>query len=159
MLSEITNLLIENIQNPFITSFILGALPVSEVRGAVIYAVSINQPVVIIPAIMSNILISPLILLFWDYLNIPKIGRFILGSKLEKRLLEFGKKYEAQGLIALILYIGIPLPLTGVYTATLLAELLGIKREKILVSSIIGVLLAAIITFILFGGLSLIFRY
>jgi uncharacterized membrane protein len=140
------------ISDPVTVSFVLGALPISEVRGAAIYSFSINQPSLIIPAILANIAVCPLILLFWKILNIPKIASLILGKSLESRLLKFGKSYESQGILALILFIGIPLPLTGVYTGTLLAEILGIKREKILFASIIGVLLSASIMYLILSG-------
>jgi uncharacterized membrane protein len=134
------------INDPILVSIILGAFPVSEVRGAVIYAFSISQPWLILPAIISNILVCPLILLLWKAINIPKLGSLILGKSLESKLLKLGKEYEKYGIIALILFIGIPLPATGVYTATLLGELLGIKRRNLLFASVIGVLLSAILT-------------
>ncbi|MCX8202368.1 MAG: small multi-drug export protein [Candidatus Micrarchaeota archaeon] len=146
MLNEITFFLFQHLQNPFIVSFILGMLPISEVRGAVIYAFSIDQPLAIIPAIFSNILICPVILLFWKMLNVQKIGEFILGKSLDKKLLRFSKNYESQGILALIVFIGIPFPATGVYTATFLAEMIGISRWKIIAGSALGVLISASVT-------------
>ena len=155
MFEFITQAVIDTLNNPLLVSLVLGALPVSEIRGASIYAFSIGQPWLILPAMFVNILVSPLILLFWNLVNIPRIASFALGRSLEQRLLKFGKSYEKQGLIALILFIGIPLPVTGVYTGTLLAELLGIKREKILVAASAGVVVATILMFMLLGGFSL----
>jgi len=140
------------IQDPILISIILGALPISEVRGAVIYAFSISQPWLILPAIISNLFVCPLILLLWKTINIPKLGSLILGNSLESRLLKLGKNYEKYGIVALIFFIGTPLPATGVYTGTLLAELLGIKRRNILIASMIGVFLSALITSIIVNG-------
>ena len=159
MLDYFIGLITSSIANPLIVSMLLGALPISEIRGAAIYVFSIGQPLLIIPAMISNIIVCPLILLFWDLVKIPKIASLILGSSIEKKLLNFGKSYEKQGLLALILFIGVPLPLTGVYTGTLLAELLGIKRKNILVASILGVILATAIMFLVLGGFSFLANY
>lgn len=154
MFEFITQAIVGAISNPLLVSIVLGALPVSEVRGASLYAFSIGQPALIIPAMISNMLVSPLILLFWDLIKVPKIAELILGRSLEKRLIKFGKSYETQGLIALVLFIGMPLPVTGVYTGTLLAEILGIKRSKILLASFAGVILASLAMFLVLGGFS-----
>ena len=140
------------INDPLFISLILGVLPISEVRGAAIYAFSVNQPFLIIPAMLANMAVCPVILLLWKIVNIPKIASFVFGKSLESKLLKFGKNYESQGIAALILFIGIPLPLTGVYTGTLLAEILGINRKKILLSSVIGVILAALIMYLILSG-------
>ncbi|MEM4590120.1 MAG: small multi-drug export protein [Candidatus Micrarchaeia archaeon] len=153
MLNESVSFLVQNLSDPFVISFILGALPVSEVRGAAIYAFSINNPSLIFPAIISNIIICPLILLFWKTLKIQKIGEFIFGKSLDSKLHKFAKSYETQGILALIIFIGLPFPATGVYTGTFLAELLGIKRSKILLGSIIGVFLSAAVMYILLSNL------
>ncbi|MEM4133875.1 MAG: small multi-drug export protein [Candidatus Micrarchaeia archaeon] len=153
MLNESVSFLMQNLSDPLVVSFILGALPVSEVRGAAIYAFSINNPAFILPAIVSNILVCPLILLLWDILKIQKIGEFILGKSLDNKLHKFAKAYENQGMLALIIFIGLPFPATGVYTGTLLAEILGIKRSKMLLGSIVGVFLSAAIMYILLSNL------
>ncbi len=157
MFEFIIQAIIEMLNNPLLVSLILGALPISEIRGASFYAFSIGQPLLILPAMFSNMLVCPLILLFWDLVRIPKIAELILGRSLEHKLLKFGKSYETQGLLALILFIGIPFPLTGVYTGTLLANILGIKRKKILFASVLGVMLATFVMFILLGGFSVFF--
>lgn len=134
--------------NQLLTAVILGMLPISEVRGAAIYAFSINQHWLILPAMLANIAVAPLILLFWNFADIPFWGRLFLGKRLEDRLLKIGRQYEVQGPIAIALFIGVPLPFTGVYTGTLIAELLGMKRLYTLFAVIAGVVMAASIMYI-----------
>ncbi|MCS7109178.1 MAG: small multi-drug export protein [Candidatus Micrarchaeota archaeon] len=153
MLNESISFLIQHAQDPLIISLILGALPVSEVRGAAIYAFSIGKPDLILFAILSNILVCPLILIFWKILRIRKLGEIIIGKSLKEKLHRFSKQYESQGMLAIIIFVGIPFPATGVYTATFLAELLGISRWKILLSSVIGVLLSALIMSLLLSNI------
>lgn len=158
MFEAITALIVQTISNPLLVSIILGFIPISEVRGATVYAFSIGQPWLIIPAALANMVVSPIILAVWDVFNIPFLGALILGKGLEKKLLTFGKMYKTQGFVALAIFMGVPLPFFGVYSGTLLAELFGIKRSHTIIAAIIGVVIAAITTFAFLGGLSLIFR-
>jgi uncharacterized membrane protein len=151
---DIVSFLIGLIDNPLIISLVLGALPISEIRGAAIYAFSIGQHWLILPAMLANILVAPIILLFWNILNIPYWGKLILGKRLEERLLSLGKQYDTQGAIAIAIFIGIPLPLTGVYTGTLIAELLGIKRSHTILAAIAGVCIAAALMYFALGSVS-----
>ena len=47
--------------------------------------------------------------------------------------------------IALLLFVGIPLPGTGAWTGTLAASLLGLSFKETVISVILGVLLAGLI--------------
>lgn len=49
----------------------------------------------------------------------------------------------------------LPIPLFGVYSGTLIAELLKIRREHIVLSAVMGVVLGAALMFVLLGGISL----
>ena len=153
MFEFIIDAIIQAIGNPLLVALTLGFLPVSEVRGAALYAFSIGQPWLIIPGAISNMLACPVILLVWDIANIPFWGKLILGKRLEKKLHEFGKHYKAKGLIALTIFMGLPIPLAGVYSGTLIAELIGVKRRHIVISAVAGVTLATIFLFLFLGGL------
>jgi len=157
MFEAIVAAIVQAIGNPPLVAFVLGFLPVSEVRGAAIYAFSIGQPWLILPGAIGNFLACPVILLIWDIVNIPYWGKLILGRRLEKKLLDFGKHYETKGLIALTIFMGLPIPLAGVYTGTLIAKLFGIKRRYILLTAAAGVALASIFLFLFLGGLKMAF--
>jgi len=156
MFESIIDAVIQAIGNPLLVALALGFLPVSEVRGAALYAFSIGQPWLIIPGAIANMLACPVILLVWDIVNIPFWGRLILGKRLEKKLHDFGRHYKSNGLIALTIFMGLPIPLAGVYSGTLIAELIGVKRRHIILSAVAGVTLAAIFLFLLLGGLKMI---
>ncbi|MFH1285789.1 MAG: small multi-drug export protein [Candidatus Micrarchaeota archaeon] len=134
-------------------AFILGALPISEVRGAAIYAFSMGQPWLIIPGILGNILACPAILVLWDVINIPWFGKKILGSRVEAKMKQMGEKYQVYGMLGIAVFVGIPLPITGVYSATLIAMLLQIRRAHILQAAVIGVLAAAVIMYLALSGI------
>ena len=74
-----------------------------------------------------------------------------------------GKKLQAtagKGLfVALLLFVGIPLPGTGAWTGSLIAALLGVKFKKAFPAVIIGICMATVImwfiSYVLLGGVHL----
>ncbi len=61
----------------------------------------------------------------------------------ERTRSKFVRKYEKYGLVALIIFVGIPLPGTGSWTGTVAAWLFGIPFRKAFPRIFFGVLLAA----------------
>ena len=137
----------------YLKVLIVSMIPLIELRGAIPYATYLNLPIIpsYITAIIGNMLPVPFIyfffrkILIWGsnikYIN--KICQWIL-KKGEKA----GKKLEKGGhgtYIALLLFVGIPLPGTGAWTGTLAASILNMDFKKSVASIILGVLLAGII--------------
>lgn len=77
-----------------------------------------------------------------------------------------GKKLQAKAgkglFIALMLFVGIPIPGTGAWTGTLAASFLDMGFKKSVIAVMMGVLIAGIIMGLasmgLFGGLSFLFK-
>lgn len=129
----------------FIIVFFISMFPLIELRGAIPYAVAQGLPLVpsYIIAIIGNMLPVPVIFLFarkvleWGA-DKPVIGGFFTfciekGDKGGKKLQETAGK----GLfIALLLFVGIPLPGTGAWTGTLAASFLDMTLS--LVSSLLA---------------------
>lgn len=141
--------------NGWLWIIILSIAPISELRGAIPVAVA-KFGFDIIPAyfiaVVFNILIMFVIFLFLDKLH-GKFMNWKFYSKVFNRYIEskrkvFEKKASLgywEGLI-LFLFVGIPLPFTGVYTGTILAWLFGVKRNKIAYPAIaLGAVVAGII--------------
>lgn len=115
----------------YIIVFFISMVPLIELRGAIPYAIAQGLPYVpsYIIAILGNMLPVPFIYLFarkvllWGA-DKPVIGKFFTYciEKGEKG----GKKLQAtagKGLfVALLLFVGIPLPGTGAWTGTLAAS-------------------------------------
>lgn len=151
----------------YILVFLVSMVPVVELRGAIPIAVGMGLeklPSFII-AIIGNMIPVPFIYLFarkiliWgkDKRIIGKICKFCL-NKGEKG----GRKLEAKagkGLyVALLLFVGIPLPGTGAWTGTLAASILNMDFKKSVMAVTFGVLLAGLIMMaISFGVFELIF--
>ena len=78
-----------------------------------------------------------------------KIANFLL-KKVEKNR-ERIEKYSFWGLF---LFVAIPLPMTGAWTGSLVAAVVGVKPLKAFLSVLLGVLLAGVIvTLIVYGGI------
>lgn len=137
---------------------ILSMFPVVELRGGIPLARMLKLPLVqaIAFSVLGNIIPIPFILLFIKQVfkwlkKVPGICKII--EKIENRAM--GKsdqitKYEFWGLA---LFVGIPLPGTGAWTGSLIAALLDIDIKKAVISELIGVAIATIITSILWYGL------
>lgn len=134
--------------------FLISMVPLIELRGAIPYSQVIGLPLLeaYIVAIIGNMLPVPIIYLFarkvleWGA-DKPVIGGFFAWC-LEKGK-HGGEKLQAKAgkgmFIALLLFVGIPLPGTGAWTGTLAASLLDIDFKSSILAVMGGVLLAGMI--------------
>jgi len=138
--------------NQVLWTLLLSVAPLSELRGAIPFAIANNLPT--IPALIScvalNICIIPLILSVLDVFfqhfvfRLPKVGK-IIKKRMEysaKKVEPYVKKY---GVFGLALFVGVPLPITGAYTGCLAAYLLGFDRKHAVASIAVGVMVAGVI--------------
>ena len=134
--------------------FFISMVPLIELRGAIPVSQALQMPVVpsYIVCIIGNMLPVPIIYLFarrfleWgqDKKVIGGICRFFLvkgtaaGEKLQTK--------AGRGIfVALLLFVGIPIPGTGAWTGTLAASLLGMRFRDTVIAVMLGVLLAGLI--------------
>lgn len=139
----------------YLIIFLVSMVPIIELRGAMVYAVGYDLPYIpaLIVCVLGNMLPVPFIYLFarkfltWGAKQkyIGKLCNFFLekGEKAGQKLV---KAAGRGGLfVALLLFVGIPIPGTGAWTGTLGASFLnmGIKSTAVAVS--LGVIMAGII--------------
>lgn len=139
---------------------ICSMLPIIELRGAIPMAAAFNMPwwSAFILSVIGNMLPVPIILLFikkfitWSmnskikFLN--KLANW-LNRKVEKKRGSI-EKYAFWGLTV---FVGIPLPVTGAWTGSLVAAMIDMKFWKAMLTAFVGVLIAAVIvTVIVYGG-------
>lgn len=138
----------------YLIVFLISMVPLIELRGAILYAAGFGLPMAqsYVIAVIANMLPVPIIFLFarkvleWgaDKPVIGKFFRFCLekGHKGGEKL----KAKAGRGLpIALLLFVGIPLPGTGAWTGTLAASLLDMDFKTSILAVMCGVLLAGVI--------------
>jgi len=139
----------------FVKIFLISMVPLVELRGAIPVSQVMGLPMLpaYITCIVGNMLPVPFIYLFAaKFLEWGKdkrvIGKFCSwclkkGHKAGKKLSE--KAGEKGAFVALLLFVGIPLPGTGAWTGTLAASFLGFGLKKSAIAVMCGVLLAGVI--------------
>ena len=143
----------------YLMVFLISMVPLIELRGAIPYAVGfinagvpLSLPLCYVVAIVGNMLPVPIIFFFarkvleWGA-DKPVIGGFFTFC-LEKGH-KGGQKLQAKAgrglFVALLLFVGIPLPGTGAWTGTLAASLLDMDFKSSVIAVMLGVVLAGVI--------------
>lgn len=146
----------------YIAIFIVSMIPLIELRGAIVISQGWQMPLLTsyIVCVIGNMLPVPVIYLFarkvleWgrDKKYIGKFFTFCIekGHKGGAKL----KDKAGRGVfLALLLFVGIPVPGTGAWTGTLAASFLDIGFKKSVIAVLLGVLLAGIIMGAVSAGL------
>ena len=140
----------------YLLVFLISMVPIVELRGALPVGIGMGLPAwqCYIICIIGNMLPVPFIFFFARKVLIwgkdkKYIGKFFTwcyekGEKGGEKLK--GKSGKGMGIyIALLLFVGIPLPGTGAWTGTLAASFLDLDFKKSVIACMGGVLLAGII--------------
>ena len=138
----------------YLIVFLVSMVAIVELRGAIPIAAGMGLPMVTsyIICVIGNMLPVPIIFLFARKVLIwgadkKYIGKFFSwcidkGERGGEKL----KSKAGRGLyVALMLFVGIPLPGTGAWTGTLAASFLDMDFKKSVIACMGGVLLAGII--------------
>ncbi len=138
----------------YLLIFFISMVPLIELRGAIPVSQAMQLPIVpsFIICIIGNMLPVPIIYLFarkflllgQDKKLIGGICRFFLvkGTSAGKKL----QSKAGKGIfIALLLFVGIPIPGTGAWTGTLAASFLDMSFKETIIAVMLGVLLAGLI--------------
>ena len=157
---NIANAFVANTMTQYIGCFIISMIPLIELRGAIPIAYwfhgmnpeGFNIVLGYVIIAVGNMLPVPFIFFFarkvleWGK-DKPVIGRFFTfclekGHKGGEKL----KEKAGNGLfVALLLFVGIPLPGTGAWTGTLAASILDMEFKESVTAVMCGVALAGVI--------------
>lgn len=139
----------------YLYCFFISMVPLIELRGAVPYGVlmGLDYPTTLIVCIIGNMLPVPVIYFFARKVLIwgcdkKYIGKFFTFcyQKGEQGGARLVKRTGRGGLfLALLLFVGIPIPGTGAWTGTLAASFLDMGIKSTTIAVCLGVLLAGII--------------
>ena len=136
----------------YLTAFFISMVPLIELRGAMVYAVGVGLSEIpaLIVCVIGNMLPVPIIYFFarkvlqWgaDKKYTAKFFRFCLekGEHGGQRLV--AKTGRGGLFVALMLFVGIPIPGTGAWTGTLGASFLDMGFKTTVVAVSLGVILA-----------------
>ncbi|MDR2375918.1 MAG: small multi-drug export protein [Treponema sp.] len=134
----------------FLTAF-LAFLPISELRGAIPFAIANGIPwYIALPyAVMLNALVAPVCWIFLSTLHkwllpIAWYANFF-NRFVERARNKLQRGVEKWGWLGIALFVAIPLPVTGAWTGTLGAWVLGLRKGRTFLAVILGLICAGIV--------------
>jgi len=138
----------------YLLVFFVSMVPLIELRGAIPIGLGMGLPILptYLVCVVGNMIPVPFIYLFarkfliWGY-HKPLIGPIC------KFCIVKGEKGGRGLVVALLLFVGIPLPGTGAWTGTLAGSILDMKFKDVVKACMGGVLLAGIIMGLASAGL------
>jgi uncharacterized membrane protein len=138
--------------HPLFTVLLFTLIPALELRASIPYALlATDLPLLLtlLPIIVVNILLGIAVYELLD-LCIRALRRLAWFERVFTRIIERPRRrikraIERWGELGVAVFIGIPLPGSGVYTAALGAYLLGVRRKHFYLATVIGVLIAAVL--------------
>ena len=146
----------------YLAVFFLSMVPILELRFAVPFAVGMGLPYIpaLITCVIGNMIPVPFIYLFarkfliWgsNKKYIHKICKFFLekGEKAGRKLVAVTGRGGT--FVALMLFVGIPIPGTGAWTGTLGASFLDLGPKTTAAAVSLGVIMAGIIMAVASGS-------
>jgi len=146
----------------YLAIFFVSMIPILELRFAVPFAVGMDIPYIpaLITCVLGNMVPVPFVYLFGRRLlkwgaRQKHIGSFC-GKMLSKGEAAGRKIVAATGrggtFVALMLFVGIPVPGTGAWTGTLAASLLDLGPKSTAAAVSLGVIMAGIIMAVASGS-------
>jgi uncharacterized membrane protein len=146
--------------NNLIIGILLTIVPLSELRIGLPFALAYAKNtgsshfLIFLLIIFLNIL-----LIFGIFLFLDKANKFFLKwpfykkvfelyeKKSQKKIKLIEKKYSKLGFLALVLFVSLPLPFTGVYSAAFISWALRLERKRSIMALSLGVLVAGSLTY------------
>ena len=143
--------------------FFMSMIPVLELRASIPWALAhykdLSHMEIMFWACSGNI--CPNFFILWA---LPKITKFTrnhwefadkkLAKLFEKTRSEHSKKFKTFGALAIVLFVGTPIPGSGSWTGSLVAWLFGVKYWKAVMLISTGVIIAGVAVFSLSVGIA-----
>ena len=139
---------------PLLTA-LLALIPISELRGAIPFAVIKGMG--LLPAAILSTLVNAVVPLI-AFIFLSTIHKLLYKWRLyhdffdrfvEKARLKVHAQVEKYGYLGLLVFVAIPLPMTGAWTGALGAWVLGMDKRKATLAIAGGVLVAGIVVTLL----------
>ncbi len=142
-----------------VVTIILAMAPVSELRGAIPYAITIGnipwQQAYVMAVIANFVPVIPILFLIGPVSEYMRrwqtFDRFF--NWLFTRTRRKGKMIKRFEVLVLILFVAVPLPITGAWTGSLAAFLFGVRRRIALPAIFLGICIAGVIVTLAATGL------
>ena len=138
--------------NPIIELILITLAPFLELRASIPYGIlglRMNWLTVAVICIVVNIILGIIVYFLLDKF-VDLVVRIKWISKIYDKIViktrhKIEKYVEKYGEFGMALFIGIPLPGSGVYSGALGSYLIGLGYKKFIIANIIGVVIAGVI--------------
>ncbi len=138
--------------NEILMLIFLTLLPFLELRASIpygIFATDIHWSTVFFICVITNIILGPIIYLllkrFVDIATKIRVIDALYKKSVERTQRRIHKIVDKWGELGVAVFIGIPLPGSGVYSGALAAYIIGLNFKKFIIATIIGVIIAGIL--------------
>lgn len=135
----------------YLYSIFWSIMPISELRGGIPYAIihGIHPVMAYLICCGANILAFPIVYFFLLTLH-PLFMKWTFYETLFNKFIARTRKklennVEKYGFWALMIFVMIPLPVTGAYTGSFAAWVFGIPKRQAFLAVALGVLIAGVI--------------
>lgn len=142
--------------NDYFYSIILSMLPIAELRGGIPYALAngIHPVTSYIMCCVANIMAFPIVYFFMGFFH-EIFNKMTWYANLFEKIVvrtrgKVGEKIEKWGFWGLMVFVMIPLPVTGAYTGSFAAWVFGIEKRKGFLAVACGVMIAGLIVTAIF---------
>lgn len=134
----------------YLNILFLSMMPVTELRGAIPIGIAMDlDPIGVFAAsvIGSSLISIPLILTFRHILSFIRGISFLknIANKIDNKIESSMKKLKSASVLGIILFVGIPLPTTGSWTASAIASILHMRIRDAFIGIVLGNMMAGVI--------------
>ena len=158
--------MLDNIIVKYLITMVIGMTPILEIRGAIPVGVGMGLSYfeAFIAGFIGNIIpiyfIVKYIRPLFDFFGRVKIFKKIIDWATERatKKIEESKKLQNFTALGLFLFVAIPLPGTGAWVGSLIANFLNVPFKKAVIPLMLGVLTAGLIVLFATGSVVTIFQ-
>ena len=132
-------------------AILLSLLPIAELRGGIPFALlnDIHPVTAYVVCCAANILVFPFTFFFLGFFHekflVIKWYKSLFDKMVERTRRKTQSYIDKYGFWGLMVFVMIPLPVTGAYTGSFAAWIFGVKRRKAFLAVSLGVLIAGVI--------------
>lgn len=135
--------------------FLVSIVPFIELRGAIPLAIGAGHSpeFAFAVCVLVNMLAIPITFVLLDFILPPICRRVKLVERMFRWSVRRAEKHRNLSLVALALFVGVPLPVTGAYTGSLIAYIAGWDRKRAALAISAGVVMAGILIWMAARGI------
>ena len=131
--------------------FLISMVPLIEQRGAIpvgIIGYHLNPITVFLVSLIGSFVPAPFVYLFFNKIlawmkTVKMLHKFT--DFIDKKIKKGAKQVEKYMEIGLTIFVGIPLPTTGLWTGSAIAAFLGLDFKKSMICVFLGGIISAVI--------------